>query len=59
VMGNGEMDWAPTWRAIRAVRDVSFIPEVWQGHKDHGAGFWHALDLLSDLQHTEQTYATR
>mgnify|MGYP001280637612 CR=1 FL=1 len=25
-----------------------FIPEVWQGHKNSGEGFWHALDFLED-----------
>jgi sialic acid synthase SpsE/sugar phosphate isomerase/epimerase len=25
---------------------VPFIPEVWQGHKDSGAGFWSALNFL-------------
>lgn len=25
---------------------ISFIPEIWQGHKDHGRGFWLALELL-------------
>jgi len=26
--------------------DSSFIPEIWQGHKDNGSGFWYALDKL-------------
>lgn len=26
--------------------DASFIPEIWQGHKDDGAGFWVALERL-------------
>ena len=26
--------------------EASFIPEVWQGHKDNGSGFWEALDYL-------------
>jgi N-acetylneuraminate synthase len=50
VMGTGDVHWAPAWRSICAAKDVSFIPEVWQGHKDHGAGFWHALDLLQNIQ---------
>ena len=25
---------------------VAFVPEVWQGHKDSGAGFWDALMFL-------------
>jgi len=49
VMGAGDVQWAPTWRAIIKAVGVSFIPEVWQGHKDHGAGFWHALDMLETL----------
>lgn len=49
IMGTGDVQWEQAWRAIRATKGVSFIPEVWQGHKDHGAGFWHALDLLGAL----------
>ena len=30
----------------RAAPRASFIPEIWQGHKDSGAGFWTALDRL-------------
>jgi len=26
--------------------NVSFIPEIWQGHKNGGAGFWTALERL-------------
>jgi len=26
--------------------DASFVPEIWQGHKDGGAGFWRALERL-------------
>jgi N-acetylneuraminate synthase len=49
LMGTGDVDWPATWRKISQYPDVSFIPEVWQGHKDHGAGFWSALDFLSKL----------
>ena len=49
VMGTGDVQWATAWRSICASKNVSFIPEVWQGHKDHGAGFWHALDLLTNV----------
>ncbi len=27
---------------------IQFIPEVWQGHKDRGAGFWYALGYLEN-----------
>jgi sialic acid synthase SpsE/sugar phosphate isomerase/epimerase len=50
IMGTGDVQWRSAWRAICSARGVSFIPEVWQGHKDHGTGFWHALDLLSKLR---------
>ena len=46
-IGAGEIDfeslgidlnqWAP---------NISFIPEIWQGHKNSGEGFWLALDRL-------------
>lgn len=51
VMATGDVQWAPTWRAVTAASGLSFIPEVWQGHKDHGVGFWHALDILGRLGH--------
>jgi sialic acid synthase SpsE/sugar phosphate isomerase/epimerase len=49
VMGTGDIAWKPTWQSICSQQGVSFIPEVWQGHKDYGSGFWHALDILADL----------
>ncbi|WGS42815.1 N-acetylneuraminate synthase family protein [Burkholderia sp. JSH-S8] len=49
LIGTGDIDWTKTWKTVSAYPDASFIPEVWQGHKDHGAGFWHALDFLTQL----------
>ena len=49
LMGTGDVDWEQTWRQIRHYPTLGFIPEVWQGHKDHGAGFWSALSLLQSL----------
>jgi sialic acid synthase SpsE/sugar phosphate isomerase/epimerase len=46
VMGTGDVQWPQTWSSIVRRPNISFIPEVWQGHKDHGAGFWFALDYL-------------
>ena len=48
-MGTGDVDWSQSWKKIIQHPNVSFIPEVWQGHKDHGAGFWSGLDLLANL----------
>lgn len=49
VMGTGDIDWPKTWAQICQYPQVSFIPETWQGHKDHGAGFWKELWFLADL----------
>jgi len=49
LMGTGDIDWVPTWRQICQYPNISFIPEVWQGHKDHGAGFWSALSFLAQI----------
>ncbi len=49
LMGTGDVNWPATWGQIRQHPQVSFIPEVWQGHKDHGAGFWSALQFLMAL----------
>lgn len=50
LMGTGDIDWPATWAQICQHPQVSFIPEVWQGHKDHGAGFWSALRYLGALE---------
>lgn len=47
--GMGDIDWRASWSEIARWTECGFIPEVWQGHKDHGAGFWSALDYLSVL----------
>lgn len=49
LMGSGDVDWPATWAQLKDYPQVSFIPEVWQGHKDHGAGFWSALEFLNKL----------
>ena len=46
-IGEGDVDFPAMARALRVVApDVSFIPEVWQGHKNGGEGFWYALERL-------------
>lgn len=49
LIGTGDIDWTATWTQVRNYPQTSFIPEVWQGHKDHGAGFWSALEFLERL----------
>ena len=36
-------------RLAKVAPNVPFIPEIWQGHKDSGAGFWRALRKLDGL----------
>jgi len=48
-LGEGDIDWRAVWPLIAAYPDLSFIPEVWQGHKNFGAGFWKALNYLGRL----------
>ncbi|WP_299195661.1 N-acetylneuraminate synthase family protein [uncultured Erythrobacter sp.] len=46
-IGEGSIDFAMVADVLdRTAPDASFIPEIWQGHKDSGAGFWTALDRL-------------
>ena len=46
-IGDGTVDFAMVAAALdRHAPQASFIPEIWQGHKDDGAGFWTALDRL-------------
>lgn len=46
-IGEGEIDFREMMGLLaRLVPHVSFIPEIWQGHKNNGHGFWVALDFL-------------
>jgi len=47
---DGEIDF-PTMGAIfkEEAPGASFIPEIWQGHKNGGQEFWRALELLEGV----------
>lgn len=46
-IGEGMVDFAMVAEILdRCAPKASFIPEIWQGHKNDGAGFWLALDRL-------------
>lgn len=46
-IGDGEMDFPALCAQLKAVcPEASFMPEIWQGHKNNGEGFWTALDRL-------------
>ena len=43
----GDIDWDVLAGQLDALAPgVRFIPEIWQGHVDNGAGFWRALERL-------------
>lgn len=46
-VGEGEIDFDEIGRVLRKhAPTASFIPEIWQGHKNMGEGFWTALERL-------------
>ncbi len=46
-IGEGELDFDRLGRILKqGCPDATFIPEIWQGHKNEGEGFWIALERL-------------
>ena len=46
-IGEGDIDFARLGKILRkGCPSASFIPEIWQGHKNGGEGFWIALEKL-------------
>lgn len=46
-VGDGEVDWPVLADQLNQLAPgVPFIPEIWQGHINSGAGFWTALERL-------------
>ena len=49
-IGDGEMDFTTILAKLsETCPNASFIPEIWQGHKNAGEGFWLALSELATL----------
>lgn len=49
-IGEGDMDFKAIAAVLdRTCPDATFIPEIWQGHKNEGEGSWVALDRLESL----------
>jgi len=49
-IGQGDVDFAMLRdRMNEYVPGVQFIPEVWQGHKNKGEGFWSGLSFLEKI----------
>jgi N-acetylneuraminate synthase len=46
-IGEGEIDFDEIGAVLRKhAPGASFIPEIWQGHKNMGEGFWTAFERL-------------
>ena len=49
-IGEGDIDFpALTDHLLKQCPMASFIPEIWQGHKNNGEGFWMALERLEAM----------
>jgi sialic acid synthase SpsE/sugar phosphate isomerase/epimerase len=48
-VGEGDIDFVRLGDILKnGCPESSFIPEIWQGHKNGGEGFWVALERLED-----------
>jgi sialic acid synthase SpsE/sugar phosphate isomerase/epimerase len=48
-IGEGEIDFDRLGKILNiGCPQASFIPEIWQGHKNNGEGFWIALEKLEN-----------
>ncbi|NOR69675.1 MAG: TIM barrel protein [Methylomarinum sp.] len=48
-IGEGDIDFEKLGKILEVVAPkIQFIPEVWQGHKNRGQGFWNALEFLEN-----------
>lgn len=49
-IGGGDVDFYQLGKKIdKLIPKVGFIPEIWQGHKQKGSGFWNALEFLEEF----------
>jgi sialic acid synthase SpsE/sugar phosphate isomerase/epimerase len=49
-VGEGDMDFVRLGKILNdGCPNATFIPEIWQGHKNNGEGFWIALERLQNL----------
>ena len=48
-IGEGDLDFSQLGKDLDSLAPgVMFLPEVWQGHKNNGEGFWTALEFLEN-----------
>lgn len=50
-IGEGDVDFNELAKKLSSeIPNVMFLPEVWQGHKNSGEGFWSALQFLEGFE---------
>ncbi|MBE3084535.1 N-acetyl neuramic acid synthetase NeuB, partial [Escherichia coli] len=50
-IGEGDIDFDEVSELLKQhAPTASFIPEIWQGHKNNGEGFWIALERLEQFK---------
>ncbi|MGH1456339.1 MAG: N-acetylneuraminate synthase family protein [Alphaproteobacteria bacterium] len=48
-VGEGEIDFLNLAQILdKKAKSIGFIPEIWQGHKNNGEGFWLGLERLEN-----------
>ena len=49
-IGDGSIDFERAGKILQELAPhATFIPEIWQGHKNDGEGFWKAVDILEGV----------
>ena len=49
-IGDGEINFYKLSEILKeGCPEATFIPEIWQGHKNNGEGFWTALEKLENI----------
>ena len=49
-IGDGQINFKKLGKILnKGCPDAYFIPEIWQGHKDNGLGFWTALEKIEGI----------
>ena len=57
---DGDIDWVQLFEQINQhCPNASFIPEIWQGHKNNGEGAWLALERLENSADPQQKAITQ
>ncbi len=50
-IGDGDVDFRSLFKLMEAAMPEAYwLPEIWQGHKNSGEGFWFALDRLESYE---------